>query len=254
VVFLKKINLKKTWNVICREYQKKHKISTNYIHYGTNVPPERKLKLLGNLKGKDFLEVGCGGGQCSIAAAKRGAVATGIDISDEQIKFAKELAKKNKVNVKFYRGNIENLNKIKSNSQDIVFSAHALQYVKNLKKCFKEVYRVLKKNGIFVFSLGHPIYRIFNDDPKLKVHLSYFDTGYHEFVWSYKGTKLREKCFVIFRKIDDLFNTLVESGFKVEKMLEPKLLKKDVIADYSEFYPYKMLKMVPSTIIFKAKK
>ncbi len=250
----KKINIRKVWNVLCRVYQKKHKISTSYIHYGPNIPPERKLKILGSLKRKHFLEIGCGGGQCSIAAAKRGAIAIGIDISDEQIKFAEQLAKKNEVNVNFRQGNIENLSEIKSNSQDIVFSAYALQYIKNLKKCFKEVYRVLKKNGIFVFSLNHPFYRVFDDDPNLKVHRSYFDTGYHEFVWLYKGSKLHEKSFEILRKVSGLFNTLVESGFKVEKILEPKPLKKDVIADYSEFYPYSMLKMVPSTIIFKARK
>jgi len=111
---------------------------------------------LGNVKGKRTLEKGCGGGQCSIAFAKQGAMTTGIDISEEQIKFAKKLAKKEKVEVKFYMGNIENLKQIKSKSQDIVFSSYALQYIKNLKKCFKEVYRVLKNKGIFVFSLDHP--------------------------------------------------------------------------------------------------
>ncbi len=237
-----------------REYQKKHKISTNYIHYGMSVPPEKKLKLLGNLKNKNFLEIGCGGAQCSIVAAKRGAKVTAIDNSDEQLKFAKELANKNKVDINFYRANIENLKMIKNNSQDIVFSAYALQYVKNLKKCFKEVRRVLKKNGIFVFSLDHPFHKVFRDDPNLKVHMSYFKTGYQQFTWSYKKGKAKTESFVILRKIEDFVNTLIDTEFKIEKMLEPEPVKKDVIADYSMWFPYKMIKMIPTTIIFKARK
>ncbi len=50
-------------------------------------------------EGKNVLEIGCGGAQCGIAMAKQGAKVTGVDISEEQLKFAKVLAEKNKVKI-----------------------------------------------------------------------------------------------------------------------------------------------------------
>lgn len=249
-----KIDIRKAWNVLSQEYQKRHRISPKHIHYGPNVPPEDSLKLLGSLGGKHFLEMGCGGGQCSIAAARKGALAKGVDLSEEQLKFARALAAKNKANARFYHGSFEDLGMIRSNSQDIVFSAYAFQYAKNLKRCFKEAYRVLKKGGIFVFSLDHPIFDIFESDRNLKVHRSYFDTGYREFTWSYRGAKKKVRSFFIFRKIEDIANPLVDAGFRIERILEPRPLKRDMVADYSQYYPYSMLRMVPGTIIFKAVK
>ena len=143
---------KKWWENASSDYQKNSKIPID-IHYGPGAPNEKELKLLGNLNGKTILEIGCGGAQCGIAMVKKGAKVTGIDISNEQLKFAKNLAEKNKVKLNLIQGNIVNLRKIKSNSQDLVFTAWALHYVDNLEKCFKEVYRVLKKRGFFCIKM-----------------------------------------------------------------------------------------------------
>jgi ubiquinone/menaquinone biosynthesis C-methylase UbiE len=50
------------------------------------------------------------------------------------------------------------LSPVPSASQDVVFSAFALGYVDDLPACFGEVYRVLKKGGLFVWSQGHPFF------------------------------------------------------------------------------------------------
>ena len=46
----------------------------------------------------------------------------------------------------------------------------------------KEVRRVLKKNGLFVFSLGHPMYNTTNSKT-LKIETSYFEVGKKTFVF-----------------------------------------------------------------------
>ena len=241
---------KKWWEEMSEYYQKETKMPVD-IHYGPGAPNENKLKLLGNLKGRKVLEIGCGGAQCGIAMAKKGAKVTGIDISKEQLKFAKELTKKNKVNIKFYQRDIRNLKPIKSNSQDIVFSAFALHYVDNLLICFKEVRRVLKKNGIFVFSFPHPFFRTIN--PKtLKIKESYFKTGKITYVFSDKTKK-----FVAYNHtISELHNLLINVGFSIEKIIEPDSRKKYSYDPWYGLWDYipKYLKMFPPTIIFKARK
>jgi len=247
--------IKKWWNEVSQSYQKDAKIHTKSAHYGPYSPDEDKLKLLGNVKGKKILELGCGGGQCSIVFAKQGATCTGIDISTEQLKYAEKLSKKNKVKIKFIHGTFQNLSKFKSNSYDIVFSAFALQYSPNILRVFKQVNRILKKNGIFVFSLDHPFYDTIN--PKtFKIENSYFKKGkYIEIEEWPDGTKHK---FVMYkRKVSDMFNFLVESNFVVEKIIEPLYIKKLAWKKkkvWKEIYPEKLVKLIGPTIIFKARK
>lgn len=100
---------KKGWNIISRSYQKKTKISLEDVHYGPIAQGESELKLLGDVKKKDVLEVGCGGGQNAIILARWGARSVGLDISEEQIKYAKNLAREYKVEVSFLVGTMEDL-------------------------------------------------------------------------------------------------------------------------------------------------
>jgi len=241
---------KKWWEGASKDYQEECKIPID-IHYGPGSPNEKNLKLLGNLKGKKVLEIGCGGSQCGIAMAKEGAKVIGIDISNEQLRFAKRLAEKNKVKIKFYQGDIKSLKQIKSNSQDIVFSAFALHYVDDLLKCFKEVNRVLKKKGLFVFSLDHPFFRTV-DSKTLKLKGSYFKTGKWVKVFHDKTKK-----FVMYtHTVSELYNTLINSGFGVEKIVEPDSRKRNKEDPWYKLWDYTpiFLKMFPPTIIFKARK
>ncbi len=54
-------------------------------------------------KSKKILDIGCGTGRHSIELAKRGYKVTGIDLSESQLKRAKEKTGKEKVNVNFIR-------------------------------------------------------------------------------------------------------------------------------------------------------
>jgi 2-polyprenyl-3-methyl-5-hydroxy-6-metoxy-1,4-benzoquinol methylase len=76
------------------------------IHYGPSSPNEDDLKLLGDLAGKRVLELGCGGGQCSVAFALRGARVTGLDFAEGQLAFARALAAEHGVEVDFLRHTI----------------------------------------------------------------------------------------------------------------------------------------------------
>jgi len=241
--------IKKWWDENSESFQKESQVPIN-ITYGPGIPNENKLKLMGNFKGKNVLEIGCGGSQCGISFAKKGAIVTGIDISKKQLEYAKQLSQKHKVKINLLQGDIKNLCQIKSNSQDIVFSSWALLYVNNLKKCFKEVYRVLKKGGIFVFSTHHPFWETINQK-KLNVKSPYFNTGRHKRL-------LRKGTFIWYKTtISKLINTLISAGFSIEKVEEPKARKKDkdistkiILNNYTK----KAMTKIPRTIIIKVRK
>ncbi len=73
------IDMRAAWNSTSPGYQAEHQIAVDAAHYGPFLPSEAELRLLGDVVGRRILELGCGGGQCSIAFARQGASAAGID-------------------------------------------------------------------------------------------------------------------------------------------------------------------------------
>jgi len=247
--------VQKWWDETSASYQRDSNISTHSAHYGPFSPDENELKLLGNVGGKKILEIGCGGGQCSIAFAKQGAMCTGVDISKEQLEYAEELAKKNRVSVKFVQGDIQTLKQFKSSDYDIVFSAFALHYIPDLGKCFKEIYRVLGKKGIVILGLSHPFYDVIS--PKtMKISRSYNKAGKITSTETWPdGSK--HKFVEFLHKISEITDGLIDSGFVLEKVMEPLKLKGHVewsVGGWEEIYPRKLVKLIGPTIIFKARK
>ncbi|MFA4820332.1 MAG: methyltransferase domain-containing protein [Candidatus Aenigmatarchaeota archaeon] len=242
--------VEKWWNEATPWFQEWAKLSTKSADYGPYAPRENQLKLLGNVKGKKILEIGCGGAQCSISFAKQGAICTGIDITQAQLDYARKLAEKEKVSVTLIKGDIQTLRGIRSNSYDIVFSSFALQYIADLTKCFKEVHRVLKKGGLFVFSIDHPFYNTIN--PKTKtLKRSYLKTGklVENEEWS---DGIKHKFVMFHRKVSDIVNSIIDANLTLSEMHEP-LDMKNKIKDPT-VYPEDLVRLIGPTIIFKAKK
>ena len=82
------------WDRHAAAYQAGAQLPTDTAHYGPDIPDESELRLLGDLKGKRVLELGCGGAQCSIAFARQGATAIGVDFCAEQLAFARRLTER----------------------------------------------------------------------------------------------------------------------------------------------------------------
>jgi SAM-dependent methyltransferase len=236
------------WDMISAVYQTKHKLKTEAAHYGPRMPTENDLRLLGDVNDKRILEIGCGGGQCSIAFAKQGAIATGIDQSQMQLSYARGLAEEEGARVEFIEGDITTLPQIRSSSQDAVFSAHALGYVEDIATCFSEVGRVLKPGGLFVFSTGHPAWGMMADHDHLRVGRPYWD-AYREWEWGEgSGIWMRDWS----RTIEAWFEALRNAGFTVDRILEPKMLADAHDQSWDDTYRYEEGLVVPTTVIFKA--
>lgn len=107
-------------------------------------------------KGTDLLDYGCGTGESAFLWAENGAKVTGIDISDEGIRKAKEMATKKDYDISFYKMDAERMHHIDANTFDIVAGISILHHL-DLDKAYKELSRVLRKNGraMFIEPLGH---------------------------------------------------------------------------------------------------
>lgn len=118
-----------------------------YGHYETLI--------LDGCYGKRLLEYGCGTGSKVFFWAQNGAHVSGIDISSEAIKLAKEATYKEGAAIKFYVMDAENL-EFENDSFDIVVGSGILHHL-DLVSSYAELSRVLHEGGraIFIEPLGH---------------------------------------------------------------------------------------------------
>ena len=268
-----KIDMRAAWTRTSAGYQRLHQIPTDAAHYGPWAPDESELRLLGDVRGKRILEIGCGGGQCSIAFARQGAIAVGIDLSDEQLAFARQLAQSvlapgvandsdALVLPTFLQGDASDLSRFTDGSFDLVFSAYALQYVPHIEACLAEVSRVLRRADMaagvpgrqFVFSLDHPFRDCFWDDDNGEESLqplrSYFTRGAMDWQFGSSGEWMRS----YHRTIGDWIALLHDANLQVERILEPEpVLTAEEQASWSESYDLEAAKLIPQTIIFVAR-
>ncbi len=248
------IDMRAAWNRISPGYQAQHQISVDAAHYGPFMPSEAELRLLGHVAGRRILELGCGGGQCSVAFARQGALAAGIDLSDEQIAFARRLAEAYGVSVDFQQGDAADLSRFASGSFDVVFSAYALHFVPAIERCLAGVSQVLAPGGLFVFSLDHPFRDVFwdeeADENSLVAARSYWQRGAMEWQWSGGGPAMRS----FHRTIGDWVDLLHAACLPVQRILEPEpQLDHAERISWADSYDLEIVRLIPQTVIFVAR-
>jgi len=133
---IKILNSREGYNLTADYYDKKSA-------YWDSFEKDRVLPLLGDLSGKKVLDVGAGTGRLAIRLAQKGAEITALDISEEM------LGKIKNKKIEKVIGEAEYLS-FKNESFDIVVATFLIVHLKDLKRFFDEVYRVLKPGGLFL--------------------------------------------------------------------------------------------------------
>lgn len=216
------------------------------VSYGPEMPSERELRLLGEVKGKRVLDLGCGSGQASIAVARQGAHAIALDASARQLERARHLAEAQEVRVEWHRSDLADLAFLRADSVDLAFSAHALAEVEDLDRVFRQVERVLRPGSAFVFSYEHPVALCTGRDTEgegtlplghLEVRRSYFDRA------PLTVERDGESITLYPRTVGDVFAAAGRAGFRIDVLLEPAPVRS---ADPGP--------AVPTSIIWRARK
>lgn len=107
------------------------------------------LSLLGDVKGRHVLDVGCGDGDLAVELRRRGAIVTGIDPSSDMIEAARARAKREGVQVDFCLGAAESI-PFAGERFDAVVAMTILCFVTNVDPVFGEIARVLRPGGALV--------------------------------------------------------------------------------------------------------
>ena len=148
------------WDSISDEYHRITRISCADFHYGPQIPGESSLRILPEFKkGMTALELGCGGAQNSIWLANQGVECTAMDLSEEQISHAKDLARKNGVEIRLLQGSLEAFKaSVVDARYDFVHSSHAMEFVADPAAVIRDMVSCLKPGGTLMISTVHPLY------------------------------------------------------------------------------------------------
>lgn len=211
------------WDLTADEYQAEHGafLGDARFIWSPEGLDEADIGLLGEVAGKDILEVGCGAAQCSRWLRSRGARAVGFDLSHRQLQHAQRIDGDLGTSVPVAQATATAL-PFPDRSFDVACSAFgALPFVADAGAALREVSRVLRDGGRFVFSVTHPFRWCLPDDPGpagLRVVGSYFDrTPYVEQRADGSAGYVEHH-----RTLGDWVRAVVAAGLVLEDVMEPE--------------------------------
>lgn len=181
---------------------------------------EGDVHLLGDVAGQYILEVGCGSAPCARWLAGQGARPVGLDISMGMLARGQAAMERGGPHVPLVQAGAESL-PFADASFDAACSAFgAVPFVADSAHVMREVARVLRPGGRWVFAVNHPIRWIFPDDPGprgLTATMPYFDrTPYVEVDDAGTPTYVEHH-----RTIGDRVRELVAAGLVLDDIVEP---------------------------------
>ena len=194
------------------------------------------FSMMPDLKGKKVLDLGCGFGEHCRQFVNRGAEkVVGIDISEKMLEVAR--VENCDPKITYLNMPMEDIAELQD-TFDIVISSLAFHYVEDFEGVIKNIYNLLKENGIFIFSQENPLCtchsggdRWTRDENGNKLYMNLADYGVEgerKTVWFVDDVKIYHRTF------STIVNALIEAGFTIEKMIEP-LPTEELLEKYPDY-------------------
>jgi len=212
-----------SWSAMGDEWFELAQTGESRIHF---IMPQM-LRLMGDVKGKRILDLGCGEGGYSRELTQRGATLTSIDCSEKAIEYARRLAEKEGLEIEHHVRNSNDLFDIPDAAYDIVLCSMMLMDCEDLEGTLREVHRVLVPGGRLFASILHPCFDGNHDTgigrqgqgiDRQVVVMNYFEPKEWEApLW--QGT-----IPVIWRHrtLQDYVKAFVKAGFTITDLNEPQ--------------------------------
>lgn len=168
-----------------------------------------------DLRGRKILVPSSGDNRAVFAFAALGANVVSCDLSEKQIQYAREIADKHNLKIRFMVQDTMTLPDIPSDTFDLVYTSEGVHvWINLLDEMYKNIVRVLKKDGVYINYEIHPFSRPFAyDDGKPKgkeivVQKDYDMTGPFDDGITYHW------------RMQDILNAICDSGLTICRLEE----------------------------------
>jgi SAM-dependent methyltransferase len=236
------------WDAKSDDYQRGHasQLNTKPCAWGVWALPESELNVLGDVAGKDVLELGCGAAQWSIFLAKRGARPVGVDNSARQLEHARRLMAEAGVEFPLVHSPAEQT-PLPDASFDIVFCDHGALSFTDPEKTVPEAARLLRPGGLFAFNSMSTLMHLClgsEEQVSTSLRLSYYrDLGRFE----YEGEISYHLAY------GDWVRLFRRSGFIVEDLIELRP-PEDAVTTYGDYVSLDWARRWPAENIWKVRR
>lgn len=217
-------------------------------YYGA-FTSEENCHLMGDIKGKKMLEMGCGDGQSLHYMAQRSPDELwGVDISANQLNRAAEHLAANGYAAKLICAAMEEDCGIPAGYFDYVLSIYAIGWTTDLEGTFRRIASYLKKGGTFIFSWSHPIHKcVALQEDALVFKTYYFDESWYTVPCGNGMLTLPD------RKLSTYINALAKAGFVMEQMVEQS--DEEILNACAQDHAFaRKARMLPVAFVIKATK
>ena len=156
-----------SWNAATVAHNSHKPDQAGFLRNGGSTLFPEEIELLGAAEGKELVHLLCNSGQDTLSLAKLGAKVRGVDISDEAIAFAQQLAVDSGIAAEFERSDVYPWLEAaiaEGRRYDIVFCSYgALCWLSDLPRWMSLVAGILKPGGRFVCLEFHQVAMIFDE-------------------------------------------------------------------------------------------
>jgi SAM-dependent methyltransferase len=241
------------WDAEADDYQAEHGsfLRDAGFVWGPEGLDEADARLLGPVDGRRVLEVGCGAAQCARWLVGQGAAAVGVDLSHRQLQHSRRIDAETGTAVPVVVADAGRL-PFGGAEFDLACSAYgAVPFVADSAAVMREVARVLRPGGRWVFSVTHPFRWCFPDEPGpegLTVHDSYFDRRPYVETDSAGRAVYAEHH----RTVGDRVREVVAAGLRLVDLVEPEWPAGHERA-WGGWSPLRG-RLVPGTVVFVTEK
>lgn len=239
------------WDAESDEYQERHRefIGRPEPRWGTWQLPESELRIIGDVAGKDVLELGCGTAYFSFWLARRDARLVGVDITAAQLETARRMQERFGLEFDLIEASAENV-PLPDASFDLAVSEYGASIWADPYRWIPEAARLLRPGGELVFLVNGTIYMLCAAEdetaPGTRFLRPYF--GMHRFEWP-------DNASVDFHLgYGDWIRLLGENGLEVEALVELRAPEGAKQHRYAEVPTPEWARRWPSEEIWKARK
>lgn len=142
------------------------------------------LRVVGPVRGRRVLDLGCGNGYLTRRWARQGARrALGVDRSGPTLEFARRREAVYRTGARFLEGDAAHLVGLSNASFDLVVAHMSLQDMDDGEGAVREAARLLRPTGRFVFSLSHPCFDLDERSGWVVERVREADGMWHDVVW-----------------------------------------------------------------------
>jgi SAM-dependent methyltransferase len=157
-----------SWNAVVGALESHRGDLSRYLREGGSTLFREERDLLGELEGRYLVHLQCNSGGDTVSLARLGATVTGVDISDEAVSSARDLARKTGVRITFERADVYDwLQKASREGRrfDVAFASYGvICWLPDLRGWAGGIAGILNPGGRFVLVDFHPAADIFDRD------------------------------------------------------------------------------------------